>query len=40
MTSDAAATEAVVASQIARLRMKERDNNTIFISEQGEPQRA
>jgi hypothetical protein len=30
MTSDVAATEAVVAKEIARLRMKERENNVIL----------
>jgi hypothetical protein len=37
--NDVAATEAVVASEIARLRMNERENRTIFISEQSKPLR-
>jgi hypothetical protein len=40
VASDVAATEAVVASEITRLRMKERDNKTIFTSEQSSRLRA
>jgi hypothetical protein len=38
--SDVAATDAVVAREITRLRKKERENNTIFTSEQVQPLRA
>src|ERR1700694_1648723 len=39
-TRAVAATEAVVASEIARLRRKERENKTIVTSEQDQPLRA
>src|SRR3981189_3763519 len=35
--SDVAATDAVVAREITRLRKKERENNTIFTSQQVQP---